>query len=105
MTEQKLEEERILGILAYLSVLVLVPFLMKEKSDFVRYHTKQGLVLFGGEIILGILSGIPILGWFIIAPLGWLAALVLTVIGIWNVLEKRSKPLPLIGPWAEKIKL
>lgn len=35
-----------LAVLAYLGLLVFVPILSGSKSEFVRFHANQGLVLF-----------------------------------------------------------
>lgn len=39
-------------VLAYLWVLVLVPLLLDEKDEEVRWHAKHGLVLMAGEFML-----------------------------------------------------
>ena len=39
------QQNKVMGILAYLSWLVIVPLLAAKESPFARYHTNQGLVL------------------------------------------------------------
>ena len=52
----------LLVVLAYLWLLALVPLLVEEQDQEVRWHAKHGLLLFGAEfaafIALAIVSGI-----------------------------------------------
>ncbi len=41
-------------VLAYLWILVLVPLLLEESDEDVRWHAKHGLVLMGAEFALWI---------------------------------------------------
>ncbi|MEA3293262.1 MAG: hypothetical protein U9P88_02280, partial [Patescibacteria group bacterium] len=52
------ERNNTLAIISYLGIFCLVPLLLKEKNDFVKFHAKQGLVLFIGEFISWILFGV-----------------------------------------------
>ncbi|MCQ2771299.1 MAG: zinc-ribbon domain-containing protein, partial [Clostridia bacterium] len=65
--EQDIQSNKAMGILAYLSWLVLIPLFAAKGSKFARYHCNQGIVLAIAEIIaivvLGLLSGIPFIGW------------------------------------------
>jgi len=100
----KKEQLNIMAIMSYIGVLCLIPILTKEKDEFVKFHTKQGLVLFAGEVATWtIFSIVPFL-WFLANFLGifWL---ILSIVGIVNVTKKEKKEVPLIGKFAEKIKL
>jgi fumarate reductase subunit D len=92
------------ALISYIGPLCVVPLLTKDQDEFVKFHMKQGLVLFGLEVAASIIfSIIPIL-WAI----GWIfniAWLVLSIIGIMNVVKNEKKELPLVGKFAEKIKL
>lgn len=96
-TEQEdAEKNKVMGILAY--IIFFIPLLAAKESKFAMYHANQGLVLFLSAIAVNIAGSIiPIIGWFIILPLGNLAVLVLAVIGIINSAKGEMKPLPLIG--------
>ena len=92
-----------MSILAYLSVLVLIPLFLAKNSRFARYHCNQGLILMIVEvvcwIVLGILGGLPFIGWIfrlVNCVLGVLF-LILSIIGIVNVVNGRAKALPVIG--------
>lgn len=104
-----IEKNKVMGILSYLSILVLVPIFAAKDSKFARFHANQGLVLFILEIILGVVGAvigvfekIPLLGLvFTIANIfvGLIdfGVLVLAVIGIIFAAQGKAKSLPLIG--------
>lgn len=92
-----------MAIVAYL--LFFVPLLTEAKNDpFVKYHVKQGLVLFLSWVVLSVVGWI--LPWF----LAWiriflsLGLVVLLIIGIMNAAKGEQKPLPLIGKIGEQFK-
>ena len=102
-----IEQNKVMGILAYLSWLVLIPIFAAPKSKFARFHANQGLVLAITEIawwiVQGILSSVLYsISWrlgFIstILSLVNIVFLVLLVIGIMNAANGRAKELPIIG--------
>ncbi|MGE5416991.1 MAG: DUF4870 domain-containing protein [Acidobacteriota bacterium] len=90
------EQNMVMGVLAY--VLFLIPLLAAKESKFAMYHANQGLNLFIFSIAVMILGTfIPLLGWFLILPIGSLACFVFFILGIVNAVKKEMKPLPLIG--------
>lgn len=92
-----------MAIVAYL--IFFIPLLTESKNDpFVKFHVKQGLVLFLAWIALTIFSMVPVIGW-VLGPILSLGLLVLMVIGILNAVNGESKELPLIGQYAAKINL
>jgi uncharacterized membrane protein len=92
----------VLAMISYLGVLCLIPYLSKEADKFAKFHSKQGLVLFLFEIASWtIMFFIPFMG-FIIANLIGLLWVVLSVIGILNVINNAETKLPVIGDLAEK---
>lgn len=109
-TEQVLEEpkkegdNKLMGILSYIGVLCLIPLLTKKDDEFVFFHAKQGLVLFIAEVITAFVAAIPFIGW-VIAPLASLLWIILSIVGIINVLGDKTKELPVLGKYAAKIKI
>ncbi len=94
-----------IAIFAYLWILIIIPFLTGVKNDpFVKYHLKQGLALIVfdviGWLVVVLIGWFPIIGWLIVW-LFWITSLVLTIIGIMNVLNGEEKELPLIGHYAK----
>lgn len=94
------DEGKALAAISYIWILFIIPLLMKSKSDFAKYHAKQGLVFFIFSTICGFLLFIPVIG----ALLG-LASFILFLIGLINALSGKKQPLPVIGQYAEKFNI
>ena len=73
-------------VLAYLWLLAIVPLLVEEQDEEVRWHAKHGLVLFGAEVVvfiaLTIVAGIAWWLSLLLVPLAQLGILVLHVVCI-----------------------
>ena len=102
----KKEKNTGMAIIAY--IIFFIPLLTDAKNDpFVKYHVKQGLVLFITAVVIGIVDQflffIPFIGW----TLSWLLGLlmiVLLITGILSASKGEQKPLPIIGKFGEKFK-
>ena len=119
---QDVNDNKLMAILSYFSLLWLVPFLTKthEKSPFVKFHLNQGILLIGMQIVYWIVWAL--LGLFRTAvyipsllgpiPTGvytrpvWVVLItsalsifigVLAIIGIVNAAKGEQKKLPLVG--------
>jgi len=92
-------EGKIYALLAYLSILCIVPLVFKKNSPFVLAHGKQGLVLFICETAVWILSiVIP----FLLAPM--MCILIgLSLWGVFAAVKGRFVRLPITAAWADKI--
>jgi uncharacterized membrane protein len=91
----------LMAILCYFWILVLIPWLTDAKNDpFVKFHIKQGLVLLIANIICSFIIRVPVIGWLL-----GIILFVLFVIGIINAATGKQTPLPIIGQFAEKIKI
>ena len=99
--ESEVLEGKIFAILAYLSLLCIVPLIMKKENDFVLFHGKQGLVIFVGEVAVFIIS--IIFPW-LLKP-GVFILLVASFLGIIAVLKGQYLKLPIITEIADKITL
>jgi fumarate reductase subunit D len=98
------QDHMIMGILAYLGILIVIPFLTESRNNpFVKFHLKQGLVLFLAELVAYAVLRVPGVGW--ISPVIGIASLILVVTGIINVVNGETKELPLIGHLANKINI
>ena len=105
---QRQSEDVIFLVLAYLGILALIPFFVAKDNEYVRWHSKQGLVLVAFEIalwiVLMIFGFIPILN-IIFAFLGlfiWLGILILHIFCIIKALKGEKWYVPLIGQYADK---
>lgn len=103
-SSKDIEENKAMAAIGYLGILFLIPLLAKKDSPYAQYHAKQGMVLFIFDILLGAVMVIPFLGW-VIGALGWIFVVVLFVMGLVNALGGKMTPLPLIGQFAEKMKI
>lgn len=89
-----------MAVLAYLGPLVAVSYLLAKGDPFVKFHIKQGLLLFVAELILMFGSSL----FYMLVPFWMLwqiinfAILVLAIIGIMNAAQGNEKELPLVGP-------
>ncbi len=92
--------EVLMGILSYLGLLALIPYLVKDQTKFVHAHAVRGMNLMLLEVIawvaVGIFSWVPVLDSILSALVG-LASFVLSLIGIINVANHDDKDLPFIG--------
>lgn len=89
-----------LAILAYIGILVVIPLVAnKDNNPFVKFHTKQGLVLLIAGVVGAVVSAVPVLGW-IAAPFIGLGVFILMIMGIINAAGGKTKELPLIGHFA-----
>lgn len=88
-TSNNIDMTKLYAVLAYLGILFIIPLLLCKDSEFVRFHTNQGIVLFIAGVICAV---VPIVGW--IASIG---VLVLMVFGLINVSNGEMKELPVIG--------
>lgn len=111
--QSDIDSNKVMGVLAYLSWLVLIPLLAASKSKFARFHTNQGLVLAIFEVIWGV--AFAIISTILSAVFGLihllfiatviitvlklvnLAFFILAIIGIVNVVNGKAKQLPFIG--------
>lgn len=90
----------VMAIVAY--ILFFIPLLTDSKDDaFVKFHVKQGLVLFLTSIAVMIFSMVPIIGWLLSLPLN-ITVFVFWVIGIMNAINGEMKELPIVGKYAKE---
>ena len=94
----KPEHKKLMSVLAYLGILIIIPFLMAKDDPSVHFHIKQGSILVAAEIVVWVLS-MTMFGWSMwpILQLINLACIIFSIIGIVNVLQGHDKELPLIG--------
>lgn len=102
------EKNTLMGVLCYLGPLVIIPLIVAKGDSFVKFHVKQGLVLLIIEIVVYV---VWMFFWSILWPL-WivyqiinLAMVILSIVGIINVVQGREKELPLVGSWGKSFKI
>ena len=103
-------EEKILGAMAYLWVLCLVPLLTRKNSEFCQFHAKQGLIIFWGSFVTLFLGMIPLMVGNVFLSVGWLLVwcmliVVASLVGLVNVWRGEKGEIPLVADYAKKVDL
>ncbi len=107
--EQDIQNNRAMGILSYIGLLVLVPIFAAKNSPFARFHANQGLVLLIVETaayvtsvifaaLLGVISRMTsaIIGCILYIGIA-VFAVIFIVKGIVSASKGRKDPIPIIG--------
>lgn len=96
----------LMGILCYISILVIIPYLMAKDTALVHFHLKQGIVLVVIEMIIFVVGNMMLLGmfWPILSLVNF-GCIVLSIIGIVNVVQKKEAALPLVGGLSAHVKI
>lgn len=99
----KTDEGRMAAILSYIPVLCFIPLLNMRENKEASFHARQGVLLFLIELVavLFLIDGISD---FVFKGI-LIAAVALSVAGIYFALQGRSYKLPIIGDLADKTKL
>jgi uncharacterized membrane protein len=100
------EDGKVCAVLQYIFPIGLIWWLVDEKmkkNPFATFHMKESIALVIVAVVINIVGSIiPVLGWFVILPLGGLFVFVLWIIGIYKAATGEQKSLPLTGKLAEK---
>ena len=97
-------EDTIYGVISYLWILCLIPILMKKKSEFIKFHSRQGFILLIIEIALGVIGIIPLIGQIIYA-LGMILCTVLSIVCIVQVLTGKKWAIPVLSKLVDKVRV
>lgn len=93
------DNNTVMSILAYIGPLVIVSYIVARANESVKFHIKQGLVLFSVEVIVWILGVImPML--YLLLYVVNIATLILSIVGIINASRHQQKKLPLVGDFS-----
>lgn len=103
-TPQPTPQQKNVGMAVLAYIIFFIPLLTDAKNDpFVKYHVKQGLVLFILAVIaMAIERVLPYTLSSMLYSLFSLAIIVLAVMGIMNAVNGKETPLPFIGQYADK---
>lgn len=105
MEENKLSEEEIVdgapfAALSYVFFLWIFVYIFKKENEFARFHARQGIVIFIGEIIFAVLSLLPWIG-KVFYVIGLLLFLVVSIYGINCALSGRMIRIPGVSKMAD----
>jgi fumarate reductase subunit D len=110
-------EDRIFAALSYISLLFVVPLILKNENEDIHFHAKQGLVLFGAELavwfvlflldtFLSILfPSTELLLVKLLGAVAWLGFTALSLAGIYMVARGKRWNMPFISRIAARIKV
>ena len=88
-----LDDSRLYAAMAYLSVLVFVPWLLRRDDPFVNWHIRQGIIVF----VVSIFSLVMAAWWATMGGLLFLVVLVGDVVALVMALQGRRWKIPLLG--------
>ena len=95
-------EQKLMGVLSYLGILVLVPWLTKKDDPFVKSHVKQGLMLLIVSAVVWFvgmfLFWVPMM-WFLTSVL-WFAVFIIAIMGIVKAAQGQTWEIPVLGKTA-----
>ncbi len=97
---EDIRQNRVLAAASYISVLFVLPLILRPNSRFARFHANQGLILFLADAILattkfgfGIFQVLP----WALNPLIGLITLAYFLYGFIYAINGKAKELPFIG--------
>jgi len=96
-------------LITFLSIIGFIIYLvLKNKTEYTKFYAKQSLVVFIASVITGIIgevvSWIPVLGGIIKTGLS-IIILVLWILSWVYALSGKMKKVPLVGNYADNIRL
>ncbi|BES64961.1 hypothetical protein SANA_14000 [Gottschalkiaceae bacterium SANA] len=92
------ETNKWINALAY--IVFFIPLLVDGENEEYKFHTNQGLSLLILTVLVSIVgSFVPVIGWFLILPIGGLFCFVLFIMGVINAINEKMKELPIIGKY------
>lgn len=88
------QDSNLMAALSYVWVLSVIMLILKKDDEFVKFHAKQGLILF----LISFIGVVPVIGWII-----WIIVVIAMIFGFIKALSGERYKVPLIGDLAEKI--
>ncbi|OGY23356.1 MAG: hypothetical protein A2Y57_00065 [Candidatus Woykebacteria bacterium RBG_13_40_7b] len=103
---KKISDDNLLAAISYISLISVVVLLTKKDSEYVRFHAKQGTVLFIVEVIWSVIlfpfMWMPFLGSWLI-NLGWLVFIIASAVGFIKAYSGEKYRMPAVADFADKI--
>ncbi len=93
---------RIMAVFSYMGVLCIIPMMTSRDDTYVRFHARQGAILWMWEVLAVYSLFLPGIG-KLFFRFSSMTCLILSIIGVISVLVGRAWKIPLIGEWAEKL--
>lgn len=93
---------KILAGMSYLGILSLVTLLLNRDDEYVRFHGRQGVILWIWEVLAIYTLIIPGVGRLFFGMSSFICV-VLSIIGLISVMMGRAWRFPVVGSWAAKL--
>ncbi|HSP34608.1 MAG TPA: DUF4870 domain-containing protein [Thermoanaerobaculia bacterium] len=98
-------------VLSYLGILSLIPFFVKKDDREVQWHAKNGVALFGAEVVWVVIqlaisfAHIPMLGCItgIVGCFVWIGFIAISIVCIVKAVNGQRFRIPMITDMAEKM--
>ena len=117
LTAEGIMEDRIFAALSYVSVLFVVPWILRADDEDIRFHVRQGIALFGAEMVVwfalflldtflaALLSGGEI--WLVkaLGAIAWIVFAALSLAGIYFAATGKRWKMPILSQIAARIKV
>jgi uncharacterized membrane protein len=97
--KEQFKDHRKMAVLSYLWILCIIPLLI-SKDEFVKFHARQGFILFLIEIVLAFIAWIPFIGWLLSV-----VVIIVVVMAIIKTLNGEKWEIPYVYEWSQKIKI
>jgi len=110
-------DTKLFAAISYLSILFVIPWIVRKDHPYVAFHIKQGMALFFAEAVVWVVlwlmesfltvvfsyhaAGIVV--W--LNKLAWLVFAAVSLVGVYYALKGESKPLPYLAAITKNIKL
>ena len=102
-TSNSVEDVRLASVMCYVPLLCFVPLLNMRENKEIRFHARQGVILFMIEI-LAVLFLVDWVSRFVFKGVLILAA-ILSATAIYSTIQGKRFRLPIIGDIADKMKI
>jgi len=97
--ESVVTKGKTIAIIAYITIIgLLIAIILnnEKKNSFATFHIRQGLGIGLSQLVIGMIAIIPFLGWLIFI-VGSLLLLIMWITGLFNALNGKEKPVPILG--------
>ncbi|MBU1121791.1 MAG: hypothetical protein ABIH71_06120 [Candidatus Omnitrophota bacterium] len=103
LSKSQIREGAPYAALSYVFFLWILTYVFKKTSNqFAHFHAKQGIVIFGGEMICFFLLAIPLIGPFF-CRIGLIILFVMSIRGMVSALTGKMFRLSVVSGLAQKI--
>ncbi len=79
----------------------IVLYFVKKDDPFVKFHSVQSIIVFGGCTVLTMVLTVTLVG-ILLLPIVGLVSFVLWLLLMWKAYKGEMYKLPIAGDWAEK---